>query len=550
MKRITKLTQSGFDHVLVPIFVVVAFGLVGSFLLIESHAATPSGIQLASAVNSNASCLDDYAQGGKVPGPNTIDLWSCNKTVAQSWTLSEATNTTTGGTITNNNGLCLDILNASKANYAGVDLYKCNGQSNQKWYVSGTKIVNPISGRCLDDYHSLTANKNTIDIFTCNGTNAQKWTASAIAAAPVPKTASPNDTVVPNDSSSSIVDSAGTVWTVTGGVIHKNGTADTATSNVLEIAYVSGVVWQENNLNYWWSWTGTAWTPDSNIGLTTSPLPSSGGTTGGGGVSKGGGTAGFGQPVMTPPIGTRGQYTTAQEIWQDNFSGTSLDTTHWSTVMGGPSPIGAWDGFSNAGGTHVVVNNGLTLINDSGQATAGAVDTMNPNTQQYLFKFPSNGFFIQVKEKTTDTSQGFWPAIWFPSSTSTPGSPPEMDMLEGGFVGHGSVNDVSHIDFGGGASLWAGYGENWAVSPDLTQNFTTYGLEWIPGVSATFYVNGVQVFQQLASKTGGIPATANYNLVLTPAGAPCSGSGNNGWHTCGVGTGSMYISGVQVYSLP
>jgi len=269
-----------------------------------------------------------------------------------------------------------------------------------------------------------------------------------------------------------------------------------------------------------------------------------------GAPATGGGTAGFSQPVMSPPVGTRGQYTTAQKMWQDNFSGTSLDTTHWSTVMGGPSPIGAWDGFSNAGGTHVVVNNGLTLINDSGQATAGAVDTMNPNTQQHLFNFPSNGFFIQVDEKTTDTSQGFWPAIWFPTSTSTSGSPPEIDMLEGGFVGHGSVNDVSHIDYGGGASQWAGYGETWAVSPDLTQNFTVYGLEWIPGVSATFYVNGVQVFQQLESATGGIPGTSNYNLVLTPQGAPCSGSGNNGWHTCGVGTGSMYVSEVQVYSLP
>lgn len=218
--------------------------------------------------------------------------------------------------------------------------------------------------------------------------------------------------------------------------------------------------------------------------------------------------------------------------------------------MGGPAPIGAWDGFSNAGGTHVVVNNGLTLINDSGQATAGAVDTMNPNTQQFLFRFPSNGFFIQVDEKTTDTSQGFWPAIWFPTSTSTPGSPPEIDMLEGGFTGHGSVNDVSHIDYGGASSQWSGYGETWAVSPDLTQNFTVYGLEWIPGVSATFYVNGVQVFQQLESDSGGIPGTSNYNLVITPQGAPCSGSGNNGWHTCGAGTGSMYVSEVQVYSLP
>jgi hypothetical protein len=183
MIQTTKLTQSGFDHVLVPVFVVVACALVGTFLLIQSHAATPSGVQLASAVNSNASCLDDYARGSTVPGPNTVDLWSCNKTVAQSWTLSDATNTPAGGVITNANGLCLDVLKGSRANYAGVDLYKCNGQGNQKWYVNGSKIVNPTSGRCLDDYHSLTANKNFIDIYTCNGTNAQKWTASAIAVA-------------------------------------------------------------------------------------------------------------------------------------------------------------------------------------------------------------------------------------------------------------------------------------------------------------------------------------------------------------------------------
>jgi hypothetical protein len=202
MTKITELTQSGFDHVLVPVFVIVAFALIGTFLLIKSFAATPSGVQLASAVNKNVSCLDDYAQGDKIPGPNTVDLWTCNKTKAQAWTLSEATNTTAGGVITNANGLCLDILNDSRANDTGVDAYKCNGQLNQKWYVSGTKIVNPASGRCLDDYHSLTANKNRIDIFTCNGTNAQKWTASAITSstATTPPSSNPGTTQPPTTS--------------------------------------------------------------------------------------------------------------------------------------------------------------------------------------------------------------------------------------------------------------------------------------------------------------------------------------------------------------
>src|ERR1700744_936815 len=103
MLKLNKLSQSGFDHLLVPVFFVVAFAILGTFLLIKSLAATPSGVQLASAVNKNASCLDDYDQGDKIPGPNTVDLWTCNKTKAQAWTLSEATNTPAGGIITNAN---------------------------------------------------------------------------------------------------------------------------------------------------------------------------------------------------------------------------------------------------------------------------------------------------------------------------------------------------------------------------------------------------------------------------------------------------------------
>jgi hypothetical protein len=272
------------------------------------------------------------------------------------------------------------------------------------------------------------------------------------------------------------------------------------------------------------------------------------------------GTAGFGQPIMATPSG----FSAANRILDDTFSGTTLNTNNWSTVPG-QLYTGPWGESTTAGG--VVVNNGLTLNNTG--STYGMVDTANPATGKTLFAFPDAGFYVQVNEKTTSTANGFWPAIWFPPTQDVPSTGvstvPEMDMFEGGAINRNPsdscensttaacYNETSHSDYGGGSAYWPDYREAWTQTSDLTQNFTTYGLKFIPGVSATYYINGVEVFQQLESNPGGVVSdTGNpsYQLLITPQGAPCSGSGNNGWHSCGVGTGSMYISEVQVYSLP
>jgi hypothetical protein len=87
-------------------------------------------------------------------------------------------------------------------------------------------------------------------------------------------TPSANDTVVHAGSSSAITDSSGNAWTITsGGKVAVNGTADTTTGNVTELAYVNGEVWQENAGGYWWGKTSptAAWSPGA--GTTTSPLP-------------------------------------------------------------------------------------------------------------------------------------------------------------------------------------------------------------------------------------------------------------------------------------
>jgi hypothetical protein len=85
-------------------------------------------------------------------------------------------------------------------------------------------------------------------------------------------TASPNDTVVKLGSTAAITDAAGNLWTITaGGQVAVGGVADTTTGAVTEIAYVNGVIWQENTSANWYSKTSptVAW----SAATTVSPLP-------------------------------------------------------------------------------------------------------------------------------------------------------------------------------------------------------------------------------------------------------------------------------------
>ena len=85
-------------------------------------------------------------------------------------------------------------------------------------------------------------------------------------------TPSPNDTVVKLGSTAAITDAAGNLWTITaGGQVAVGGVADTTTGAVTEIAYVNGVIWQENASANWYSKTSPAapW----SAATTVSPLP-------------------------------------------------------------------------------------------------------------------------------------------------------------------------------------------------------------------------------------------------------------------------------------
>jgi len=96
--------------------------------------------------------------------------------------------------------------------------------------------------------------------------------------------ASPNDTIITLAMGGTLVDSSGNQWTITsGGQAAENGVTDTGTNQVVEMAYVNGLVWQESAAGLWWAKTGgpgnyDGWTSgpgaDNSAGTLTSPLPS------------------------------------------------------------------------------------------------------------------------------------------------------------------------------------------------------------------------------------------------------------------------------------
>lgn len=113
-------------------------------------------------------CLDvDRAQ---TQDGTQVQIWDCNATKAQNWTLNPKT-----GEIRGLAGKCLDVDHAETADGTRIQLWECNGSEAQRWrYVKGE--LRGIAGKCLDVDNANTESGTRVQLWTCNGTNAQSWT--------------------------------------------------------------------------------------------------------------------------------------------------------------------------------------------------------------------------------------------------------------------------------------------------------------------------------------------------------------------------------------
>nr|WP_239132400.1 endo-1,4-beta-xylanase [Actinoplanes durhamensis] len=117
------------------------------------------------------------AQSGRcidVPSSSTtngtrVQLYDCNGQSNQAWTLTSSKQLTVYG------NRCLDA--AGSGNGAAVQIYSCNGQANQQWNVNSNGTITGVqSGRCLDVWG--TANGQQVQLYDCSGQANQRFALS------------------------------------------------------------------------------------------------------------------------------------------------------------------------------------------------------------------------------------------------------------------------------------------------------------------------------------------------------------------------------------
>jgi hypothetical protein len=281
-------------------------------------------------------------------------------------------------------------------------------------------------------------------------------------------------------------------------------------------------------------------------GTTTAPTQWSwaGGSSGGGG--------------MTAPPG----YTT--KILDDTFTGTSLDSSKWVTYVGdqgtvwndhGYLPL-PYSGFNQPGATgqamyspsQLSVNNGLSITaqRNTGQYSSTYPWVSGTINSEGKFTLPTNSaWFVQARIQVPDTSQGMWPSMWFLCGSSC-STEHELDGLEGGFDELPGVpaNRTVHYDY---HSAQGSQASEQDIGTDISAGYHVYGVEFKPGVSITWYFDGVQKFQVLASQGVTIDPEP-YEIMLNLQVAASSTSGYHTVPNSNTPPSVMRVSEVQAYT--
>ncbi|MFK4598361.1 ricin-type beta-trefoil lectin domain protein [Streptomyces pristinaespiralis] len=124
--------------------------------------------QSGALVGLGGKCLD--VAGGSSADGTAVQLWDCNGSAAQRWTLRS------DGSV-QALGKCLDVTSGSTSDGAKVQLYTCNGSGAQQWrHEAGSgDLVNVPADKCLDASDNSSANGTRAQIWSCTGAANQKW---------------------------------------------------------------------------------------------------------------------------------------------------------------------------------------------------------------------------------------------------------------------------------------------------------------------------------------------------------------------------------------
>jgi hypothetical protein len=202
----------------------VTFYLNGNQYLSVSESQVGTSTWQA-AFDHNLSIIFDLAMGGGYPNgvcgcTTPASSTTSGGTMRVAYVAAYQTTSSSGGgggggtgatgQITGYGGLCVDDRGASTASFNPVQVYTCNGTAAQRWTVVEAGSTLHVLGKCMDVNGGGTADGTTVDLYDCNNTAAQVF---------VPQ----SNGSLHNPQSGKCLDDTG--WSTTPGLSSRYGTA-------------------------------------------------------------------------------------------------------------------------------------------------------------------------------------------------------------------------------------------------------------------------------------------------------------------------------------
>jgi serralysin len=186
--------------------------------------------------------------------------------------------------------------------------------------------------------------------------------------------------------------------------------------------------------------------------------------------------------------------------FDDEFNGTSLDTTKWKTQWPWGTDTTQSGNYSNQQivPQNVVVGNGVAdFLVTKGTTPDGKPYGIGAISSTYTQTY---GYWEAGVEMPTN-ADGVWPAFWLLKNGT---GPDEIDISE--WLGNGPTTDYMTYHSPTGSQAQGTY------SGDLSSSYHTLGAMWTP-TSITWYVDGVQRFTT-SNNISSSPMTTTLNTAI------------------------------------
>jgi hypothetical protein len=164
----TSTWEAAYDHNL---SIILDLAMGGSFPNGVCNCTSPSSTTTSGGTMSVA-----YVAAYSTSGSTSTSTSSAPTSAPTSSAPTSAPTSGSGngtGPVTGYEGLCVDVRGASATNFTPVQVYNCNGTNAQMWTVVEAGSTLHALGKCLDIDGGDTANGTTVDLYDCNQTAAQ-----------------------------------------------------------------------------------------------------------------------------------------------------------------------------------------------------------------------------------------------------------------------------------------------------------------------------------------------------------------------------------------